>query len=243
MVSELPTAIAREWSRDLPRDFARTLAHALAVGPDAVRALRPVAALPSSRKAVEDALAIAELGRGAFLGGLLLGRLEATGEQPTVTPVWTGPESAAAPTRLTVAVVADLVDSASTELILVSYATHPSADVRASLERAVARRVDVTLLLERPEDNPQFHGVSDPFPGLAARRLCWPAAVRPSGASMHAKILVVDRRIALIGSANLTGMAMLHNLECGLLVRGGGLPDQVAQHLLAGTGLTTHQEC
>ncbi len=38
---------------------------------------------------------------------------------------------------------------------------------------------------------------------------------------MHAKVLVVDGRTALVGSANVTGSAMERNLECGLLVRGG----------------------
>ncbi len=232
-----PAAKAREWSRELPREFARTLAHALVEGPDRLRALRTIAALPSSRKAVEDALAYAKQDHGAFVGGLLLGRLDAAAEQPMVTPVWTGPESSAASTRLTVAVVADLINTATTGLILVSYATHPSADVRVSLERAVERGVNVTLLLERPEDNPHYNGVSDPFPGLQARKLCWPGTLRPSGASMHAKVLVVDRCVALIGSANLTGKAMLHNLECGLLVRGGLLPAQIAEHILGAAGL------
>lgn len=238
MTPPTPDIKAREWARDLPRDLARTLAHALEAGPEALKALRATVALPTSQKAVDEALKYAKLGRGPFLGGLLLGRLDAIAEQPTLTPVWTGPESAAAPTRLTVAVVADLIDSATSEIILASYATHPSAGVQASLQRAVDHQVDVTLLLERPADNPKFGGLNDPFPGLKARRLCWPASERPAGASMHAKILVVDRSVALIGSANLTGMAMLDNLECGLLVRGGRIPGQMARHILEAAGLT-----
>lgn len=49
---------------------------------------------------------------------------------------------------------------------------------------------------------------------------------------MHAKVLVVDRRVALVGSANLTGYGLERNLECGLLVRGGLVPAALAEHLL-----------
>jgi phosphatidylserine/phosphatidylglycerophosphate/cardiolipin synthase-like enzyme len=55
---------------------------------------------------------------------------------------------------------------------------------------------------------------------------------------MHAKILIVDRRTALIGSANLTGSALQRNLECGLLVRGGHIPGQLAEHLLTARGVS-----
>jgi len=75
-------------------------------------------------------------------------------------------------------------------------------------------------------------GNEDPFRGLAVRSLYWPGRLRPAGASMHAKLLVVDRRTALVGSANLTGAGLDKNLECGLLVRGGPLPSEIAAHIL-----------
>ncbi len=54
---------------------------------------------------------------------------------------------------------------------------------------------------------------------------------------MHAKVLVVDRRTALVGSANLTGYALERNLECGLLLRGGPVPSLLVDHLLSANGL------
>ncbi|MDT4956422.1 MAG: hypothetical protein QOD31_221, partial [Pseudonocardiales bacterium] len=68
---------------------------------------------------------------------------------PSITPVWTGPESSAAGGRLTLAVVADLIDEARQEILLVSYATMPSIEVRNALIRATARGVAITTLLER----------------------------------------------------------------------------------------------
>ncbi len=95
----------------------------------------------------------------------------------------------------------------------------------------------MTLLLERPQDNPKFHGHYEVFPGLSARRLAWPAPARPLDASMHAKVLVVDRCTALVGSANLTGHALERNFECGLLIRGGQVPPLLVGHLLSAEGL------
>jgi hypothetical protein len=69
-----------------------------------------------------------------------------------------------------------------------------------------------------------------PFPGLDAFRLHWPADSRPPGASLHAKIIVIDDRVALVGSANLTSRAMETNLECGILIRGGPQPRAIRDH-------------
>jgi phosphatidylserine/phosphatidylglycerophosphate/cardiolipin synthase-like enzyme len=51
------------------------------------------------------------------------------------------------------------------------------------------------------------------------------------GAALHAKILIVDDRIALVGSANFTSRAMDTNLECGILIRGGAEPRAIREHL------------
>lgn len=90
----------------------------------------------------------------------------------------------------------------------------------------------------RHADNPRFQQRADPFPDLSARRLGWAASARASGASLHGKVLIIDRSIALVGSANLTGHALERNLECGLLVRGGAVPALLAEHLLRASGLT-----
>ena len=232
-----PVAVASRWAQQLPREFARDLAAALRAGTSALHALQAQAALPVSSAAVRTGLALVKQGDGAFAAGVLTGQLDAAATRPQVTPVWTGPDSTAGHGRLTLAVVADLIDEAERELVLASYATVPGDNVRQALHAAVERGVALTLLLERPQDNPKFRGHSDPFPGLSARRLAWQAAARPLDAAMHAKVLVVDRRTALVGSANLTGHALERNLECGLLVRGGPVPTLLADHLLAARGL------
>lgn len=232
-----PAETARRWAQQLPRDFARQLAAALRDGREAVQALRSDTVLPASAAAVRTALGLTRQGDGPFAAGLLTSRLDTIDEQAQVTPVWTGPQSEALHGRLTLAVLADLIDEARRDILLVSYATVPGDNVRAALASAADRGVVITLLLERAADNPRFEGHDDPFPGLPARRLCWPAAERPVGAAMHAKVLVIDRQTALVGSANLTGYGLERNLECGLLVRGGRVPTLLADHLLSADGL------
>ena len=63
----------------------------------------------------------------------------------------------------------------------------------------------------------------------------WPLDKRPpldnGHASMHAKALVADRSRALVTSANFTGRALDDNMEIGVLVTGGELPQALATHL------------
>jgi phosphatidylserine/phosphatidylglycerophosphate/cardiolipin synthase-like enzyme len=63
----------------------------------------------------------------------------------------------------------------------------------------------------------------------------WPADQRPagSGAALHAKAVIADAQVAFITSANLTGAALDHNLELGVLVRGGSVPRRLHEHFLA----------
>lgn len=232
MVTLDPMLLAHRWADELPGDFARRLAVALRDGATALRALQQTAVLPISSDAARQALELIADGQGPFTSGLLTALLELQPRQPVIIPVWTGPDSQQSGGRLTIAVLADLISEAEREILLVSYATLPSVEIRRALTDAVERGVEITTLLERPGDNAHFSGHGDPLAGLRMRRLFWPENIRPPGASMHAKMLIVDRQVAVIGSANLTGHALERNIECGLLVRGGAVPGALANHLL-----------
>ena len=52
-------------------------------------------------------------------------------------------------------------------------------------------------------------------------------------AAVHAKCAVADSKLAFITSANLTTAAMERNMELGMLIRGGSVPQQLRQHLAA----------
>lgn len=168
----------------------------------------------------------------AELAGLLEGVRRAREQAPPrPTVVWTGPELAGGSHRLTGAVVAQLVDEASATVLLVSFALHEEPQLSQALRRATSRGVGVTVLGERKQDNPSYHGPSNAFSELPITRYSWPASRRPEGASLHAKLLVVDHRIALVGSANITQSAMEKNLECGLILRDPASARELESHL------------
>lgn len=167
-----------------------------------------------------------------FLAGALHGALAVVVEpSAAVDIVWTGPQSGETTGRLTSATVVDLIAAAGDEIILVSYATYTEPTVAAALTAAADRGVAITIVLERAADNPSYRGPSHPFPDVPARRLVWPGVQRAPGAALHAKLLLVDGVVALVGSANLTERALQHNLECGVLLRGGPEPERLRRHV------------
>lgn len=190
----------------------------------------------SAVRTAYDELALL-IGRGVspiLLAGSLLGAGRATAAERSrqrIDVVWTGPPSDVRTSRLTSAVIVDLIGEARTELLLVSFATQAEPSVAGALSAASARGVAITMLVERQADNPAYRGVVDPFPSVSSNRLAWPLSRRPAGASMHAKVLVIDRVTALVGSANLTGHALAVNLECGVLIRGGDVPHRIHAHV------------
>lgn len=223
--------LAVRLSRQLPARDVQLLADAVRGGPESVRRLAAesagIALREGCRRLLEAELSTSDcqLAAGAMLGALAVDPAAAK-----VDVVWTGPDSGLSAGRLTSAVVVELIDQAMLDILLVGFAVHNEPSIASALKRARKRDVSITLLVERPADNPGFTG-SAPFPGLDATRLHWPAEARQGGASLHAKVLVIDGRSALIGSANLTAAALGKNLECGLLVHGGPVPADIRAHI------------
>lgn len=229
MTTAAAITVAVQLSRTLPQGDVRKIAAALQE-PHGLSTLHATAAHQVRNACTELRELHLDDATRTLVAGALLGALEPNPAHTRVTPVWTGPVTTAA-TRLTSAVVVELIGQAVEHVLLVGYAVQNEPTVAAALHEARARGVTVTLVLERHADNPQFHGTVQPFPGLDAVRLCWPLGTRPPGASLHAKLLVIDDTAALVGSANITGAALGKNLECGLLVRGGGTARNLRQHV------------
>jgi cardiolipin synthase A/B len=221
----------------LPASDVQHLARAAAKGEPGVQELRATTASPILRDACDQLLRWLRSTESAYLSGLLAGAaiaIERGRHYQSVSVVWTGPESGVSSSRLTAAAVIELINSARSSILLVSYATQTEPQISSALSAAAARDVAVTLLAERHADNPSYSSAASPFPGLDALRLYWPSSSRPPGAALHAKIIVVDDQVALVGSANLTSRAGESNLECGILIRGGPQPRAIRDHI---TGL------
>jgi phosphatidylserine/phosphatidylglycerophosphate/cardiolipin synthase-like enzyme len=171
---------------------------------------------------------------GDYVAGLLVGAsaaARASREAQQIDVVWTGPESEVDTGRLTSRVVVELIDQATQSVLLASYATTTEPRIADAVAGAVERGVEVTVLYERSADNPAYRSDTNPFAGFPIRRIIWPLELRPTGASLHPKFIVVGDRTALIGSANLTGRALDDNLECSVLIRGGPQPRAIGKHI------------
>jgi phosphatidylserine/phosphatidylglycerophosphate/cardiolipin synthase-like enzyme len=151
---------------------------------------------------------------------------------------WTGPATEIVPLRRVDQVLYELVESAQSEVILVTYAAYKAERALAALRVASERGVRILLIVELSQEA----GGKLTFDGLdriraqvpQARVLHWPLSRRPrSGAgqygAMHVKCLIADRKKALVSSANLTDYALEMNMELGLLVH-GSLPGRLAEH-------------
>lgn len=237
MNADAAVSLAIRLAERLPEDELRVLAASASAGRSGLASGRQRATSGPVRAAYDDVASLLAGGcPGDLAAGCLLGAASATSRERArqrVEVVWTGPDSAVRTGRLTSAAVVDLVEGAREEVLLASYATHTEPSVAAALRTAAKRGVRVTLLLERAEDNADYRASGPAFPGLRARRLSWPAARRSKGASMHAKVIVVDRRRALVGSANVTDFAMTRNLECGVFIDGGAAPAAIHEHIVS----------
>lgn len=125
------------------------------------------------------------------------------------------------PARMTAAVLEEVLDAADRRLLVVGYAHHTSSGARDRLAEAADRGVLVDMVFE------ETTGALESFSPLAeaaqgrVRLWRWPEHTRGADgkASLHAKVVAADRTLALVGSANLTGRALQHNIEAGVLLR------------------------
>lgn len=154
--------------------------------------------------------------------------------------VWTGPPGER-PLRRTAQVLHDLIDEAERELLIVAFAVYNIPEIGQALLRAVRRGVVLRLVVESAQERAGKLAydslVAFGTPVAAQAEIYrWPLQQRPTDSegrhgSLHAKCAVADKQSMLISSANLTHYALELNMELGLLVRGGSLPQQVNDHI------------
>lgn len=156
--------------------------------------------------------------------------------------VWTGPRTGLIPTRRTEQVILEVIDSAKFDVFLVTYVFYKASSIVEALKAGIDRGVSTSILLESStEHGGALKGDSVKTMAEAVRGATiyiWdPATKKPKGdalsASVHAKCAVADRKLAFITSANLTSAALERNMELGLLIRGGGVPNRLRAHLQA----------
>ncbi|GAA2522594.1 DISARM system phospholipase D-like protein DrmC [Pilimelia columellifera] len=237
---------------DLTAQLA-TLAHSL--GPDAVADLAEAIHAASSRvgapqlltdpagraaaAAIEQAVTAGDLNAdtaAAYAAGFAAGYRERTSHTRTEV-VWTGPSTFDVPVRATAQVLVGVVNQARTELIVTTYSARPYPALRDALTAAVARGVDVWVVVETLSGAGSAIQGDQPaqaFADLPGVQLwSWDVAQRPDGAKMHAKTVIADEQTLLVTSANLTTSGLDRNIEAGILIHGGPTPRRAAEHLRA----------
>lgn len=163
--------------------------------------------------------------------------------------VLSGPDVPGIPTADTAAVVRTLIEEATSEILLVSYAIHNGQRL---FERLAARMQALpSLRVVFYLDIPRKYLDSSP-PDDIVRRFAkefrdnhWPWPQLPEimydprsllenrerRSSLHAKCVITDRRIALVTSANLTEAAQHRNIEAGVVVRYQPFVDRLVGYL------------
>ncbi|WP_047538012.1 phospholipase D-like domain-containing protein [Methylotenera versatilis] len=126
------------------------------------------------------------------------------------------------------------INSAETQIFLTNAYFVPDAQLLAALKEAVARGVDVRLLLpEKTDSNMVFHASRSFYDELLNAGV---KIYERQGALLHAKTALIDGVWSTIGSTNLDWRSFVHNQEINAVMLGqdfGGKMQQVFEKDLA----------
>jgi phosphatidylserine/phosphatidylglycerophosphate/cardiolipin synthase-like enzyme len=160
--------------------------------------------------------------------------------EEVVEIIWTRPEPDESSFRQTEQAILEVVTSATRRLTVVSYAVYRIPRIREALVAAASRGVVIRLIVETPK-RIEGQGEYDCLLALgdnvasACTVYNWPPKNRPRDDNgkigiLHVKCAVADGHRMFLSSANFTEYAVTINLELGLLVTGGRLPEHVEGH-------------
>jgi len=133
----------------------------------------------------------------------------------------TGPELVGKGIRGIEPVIEEIINEASSEIHIMVYLLKPSAlKILKLLERAAERGVRVSMVINNlgiqdPRVVAMLRSIAQRFPHFKVVDFR-----DPRGAQLHAKVIVADRKRAVVGSANLSWGGMYSNYEVGLLIEG-----------------------
>jgi phosphatidylserine/phosphatidylglycerophosphate/cardiolipin synthase-like enzyme len=158
-------------------------------------------------------------------------------EDETVEIVWTGPEQRVIPLRRTEQAILQVLNSARSRILLVSYAVYSIPNIQDAVVGAAERGVKITVVVETTHklDVQSEYSTIQALGGDVARCSTvyyWPKENRIDDGSgklgiLHVKCAVGDGNLLFLSSANLTKYAFSLNMELGVLIKGGKAPRQV----------------
>ena len=167
---------------------------------------------------------------------ILEGAAESGHRQGDLSWVITGLASPSMPRRDTAVVYRSLIQEATSEVIISTYAIYNGKELFAELHERMTKdpSLKVTILCDvrRPFGDSSIDAdiasrfkrefLKKQWPGEPLPEIYYyPAALaldKEHKAVLHAKCLIIDGKIAFVGSANLTEAAQERNIEVGMLV-------------------------
>ncbi len=190
------------------------------------------------------AAGLAGLDRGGATAALDLVIAERThGPRASLDLVWTGPEAAASTARDTWVVMREMFEKAQSRVLIAGFAFDSGGELFEPLHQNMAERgVRLQMFLNIPRaekgSDPAKHARAFvqqmlidnwPWQDNLPELYYDPRTVEPASLeSLHAKCVVVDERLALIGSANFTDRGQTRNIEVGVLIDDASFGRQVA---------------
>lgn len=207
----------------------------------AASALSSVVGTPAARSVVEQLAAAWQnttVGPDELASMLLAAShvyTKAASEQSTEL-VWTGPTTPFVSARRTEQALLQVINSAEQSLFITSFVAYDVSNIVKALNAASERYVEIAMLLESSQE----HGGSINIDVIGkmhalvpnARLYAW--SDKAEGfieGRVHLKVAVADGHSCFITSANLTGYAMERNMEAGVLITGGHIPNLLGEHL------------
>jgi phosphatidylserine/phosphatidylglycerophosphate/cardiolipin synthase-like enzyme len=151
--------------------------------------------------------------------------------------VWTGPDTGLVASRSTEQIMLELISLAKERLFLVSFVSYNVDKLVHALLQVSRRDVQINILLEPSIEHGgklNFDSAKEFIKNIPLVNIyVWDKEKVMNKGVVHAKCAVADGKIAFITSANLTMAAMEYNMELGIIIRGGDLPDTLERHLNA----------
>lgn len=152
----------------------------------------------------------------------------ANGSDTLLEAIWTGPSSMPSNLRHTSQVIPELIERASSYVVLVGYSINIdyrgyglTGRVFQHLVECSARGVHISAIIQDEESN--FRALSDHWPSEypAPELFTWTnGPTEDHMTKLHAKVLIADDTELIVTSANLTYHGLDQNLELGIHVRG-----------------------
>lgn len=161
-------------------------------------------------------------------------------QEQSVELVWTGPDVGVVPLRRTEQALLQVIDSACRRATVVSYAVYNIPRICEAMVRAADRGVSINVIIETPDrlEGQCTYSTLKALGDSVAKRcgvFYWPLEKREKDTNnrpgiLHVKCAVADGHWLFLSSANLTEHAFTLNMELGMFITGGNLPNQVEKH-------------